>query len=475
VAGADYLLGPPEFHERFAGRYFGTYRALVKRNDDPRQLGRVKVYCSSVYGSDLSPWAFPCMPMGSSIDGGSFWVPPVDSLVWIEFEQGYPTHPIYKGGFWTEVSRGRPSDGSPIEESDDHQDNANPVPGHSQGLPDGSDLDGSLRGQEGVPRSNFQGTYPKVRVLRTESGHVLEFDDTTGQERIQIAHRSGSFIEMLPDGSINIVSAGRVHQYGVSRSNHVAGNERNVTQGSRVEDIDGDWIVNVGGAYRVNYTRGGEVQVPGMTEVVSGDKAYDISGSLQIEVLNNIGMTAGGHVSIAAMGDFNASVGGKGQWSFSNALNQDQTEETLSILAQNGRLVLRNTDLSGLLSNVGLEMQALGSPLLSPTPRVSELGPFVRLGDLSLPMGPVGALRTQEPMVMGMTLTGYLQALQSFLSAWLTDYLAHAHPWFSPSYTAAVQAGILPAQLAGLASTYLAPAGAQLHPAIVSDLCWLSK
>ena len=36
------------------------------------------------------------------------------------------------------------------------------------------------------------------KVFETESGHVQEFDDTPGQERIHTYHRSGTFHEVDP-------------------------------------------------------------------------------------------------------------------------------------------------------------------------------------------------------------------------------------------------------------------------------------
>lgn len=51
------------------------------------------------------------------------------------------------------------------------------------------------------PKSTYNTKYPYNNVLETKSGHVLEFDDTLGHERININHRSGSFIEFNPDGS----------------------------------------------------------------------------------------------------------------------------------------------------------------------------------------------------------------------------------------------------------------------------------
>lgn len=43
--------------------------------------------------------------------------------------------------------------------------------------------------------------YPFNHVLETESGHVLEMDDTPASERLHMYHRSGTRLEVLPDGS----------------------------------------------------------------------------------------------------------------------------------------------------------------------------------------------------------------------------------------------------------------------------------
>jgi len=43
--------------------------------------------------------------------------------------------------------------------------------------------------------------YPFNHVYETESGHIMEFDDTNGGERIKIAHRLGTSEEIIEDGS----------------------------------------------------------------------------------------------------------------------------------------------------------------------------------------------------------------------------------------------------------------------------------
>jgi len=51
------------------------------------------------------------------------------------------------------------------------------------------------------PETPYNAVYPYNRVMETESGHVLEFDDTPGAERIHIYHRSGTYEEVHPDGT----------------------------------------------------------------------------------------------------------------------------------------------------------------------------------------------------------------------------------------------------------------------------------
>lgn len=50
------------------------------------------------------------------------------------------------------------------------------------------------------PIPPYQTKYPFNHVYESESGHLLEFDDTPGFERIQLIHRSGTFDEIHPNG-----------------------------------------------------------------------------------------------------------------------------------------------------------------------------------------------------------------------------------------------------------------------------------
>ena len=79
-------------------RYFGKYRGTVSDNNDSSSLGRLKVKVPAVLGS-VELWAMPCVPYAGA-QVGFFALPPNNSGVWVEFEGGDPSFPIWSGCFW---------------------------------------------------------------------------------------------------------------------------------------------------------------------------------------------------------------------------------------------------------------------------------------------------------------------------------------------------------------------------------------
>ena len=60
---------------------------------------------------------------------------------------------------------------------------------------------GAVDDLTGEPKSPANPKYPFNHVRETESGHIQEFDDTPGFERIHEYHRAGTFYEIHPDGT----------------------------------------------------------------------------------------------------------------------------------------------------------------------------------------------------------------------------------------------------------------------------------
>jgi type VI secretion system (T6SS) baseplate-like injector VgrG len=85
--------------ERQTDRFYGKYRGLVAVNVDPLGQGRLKAVVPEVLGVIPSSWALPCTPYAGAMVG-FFAVPMVGSGVWIEFEAGDVSRPVWSGCWW---------------------------------------------------------------------------------------------------------------------------------------------------------------------------------------------------------------------------------------------------------------------------------------------------------------------------------------------------------------------------------------
>lgn len=93
------------------------------------------------------------------------------------------------------------------------------------------------------PDTSYNAVYPFNNALESESGHALELDDTPSAERVQLSHRSGSYIEMRPDGS-------RVDKITKDRYQIVAGEDNLFISGNCTITVEGDLHFIAGGAIR---------------------------------------------------------------------------------------------------------------------------------------------------------------------------------------------------------------------------------
>jgi hypothetical protein len=89
------------------------------------------------------------------------------------------------------------------------------------------------------PSTPYNAEYPKNKVLETESGHIEEFDDTPGFERIHRYHKSGTFEEIHPDGS-------KVTKVIGSSYSIVAGNNKVLIKTNNSTNIEKDGNIKIG-------------------------------------------------------------------------------------------------------------------------------------------------------------------------------------------------------------------------------------
>ena len=154
------------------------------------------------------------------------------------------------------------------------------------------------------PPSKFAPVYPYNKVRETESGHVVEYDDTPGAERIMVWHRSGSFIEVLPDGSV-------VQKTANDQINVVQKNSNSYTKGSQTITI------NKGLKVYVNKAKTGEgldIQVGSGSNlnlvVDGGDVNAKITGKISIDASGDVDAKSGGNIFVEASGNTEIKSGG---------------------------------------------------------------------------------------------------------------------------------------------------------------------
>jgi uncharacterized protein involved in type VI secretion and phage assembly len=85
--------------ESMRSRFFGKYRGIVTNVEDPEKLGRIVAQVPEVLQEMPSPWALPATPFAGP-GHGLVLIPEVGDGVWIEFEAGDPSRPIWTGGWW---------------------------------------------------------------------------------------------------------------------------------------------------------------------------------------------------------------------------------------------------------------------------------------------------------------------------------------------------------------------------------------
>ena len=174
--------------DQFVGGQFDWFIGVVEDTNDPKKLNRVKVRCFGYHTDDLSevkvedlPFATVMMPSTS---------PSVEGIG--------QNHQLLSGSWVVGFFRDGPSAQDPI------------ILGSIMSFTE-EKIDTSL---------GFQGTYGNKegtsdvptevdsananQVTKTVGGHLIELDNTPGEERINVKHKSGTTLLIDKDGGVHV-------------------------------------------------------------------------------------------------------------------------------------------------------------------------------------------------------------------------------------------------------------------------------
>lgn len=209
-------------------KFYGKYRGFVADNRDPERRARLRVRVPSVLGEETTGWALPALAFGGLPDQGWFCVPELDAQLWVEFEEGEVSRPIWTGTFWQQ------SGDAPAEAA----------------LED-----------------------PTTRIFKTGKQHILQFDDADDNERILLMHPKQASLEIDKNGTIILTDAKGSTIVMDADANELKIDDANgntlimSSAGTTIEDANGNRIEMAAAGVTV---KGTQIVVEGDTVMVGG-------------------------------------------------------------------------------------------------------------------------------------------------------------------------------------------------------------
>ena len=323
----------------FMGRDgFIWFAGVVEDRQDPLKLGRCRVRCLGYHTEDKNvlptsdlPWAHPLLPITSSGISGIGQTPlgllegswvigffrDADTKQDAVILGSLPGKPISTGAVNAAEGLGF-SDPNGVypryaAESDVNRLARNDADNQSitlearktiraasyTNIPTGNiidvkdgvvEVDASAGDVWSLPENTYSTTYPYGHVYESESGHILEFDDTPDKERILLYHHSGTETEITAEGTKNEVNKDSTHT---------------ITEKDSKVYIKGNSDITINGRHKIMLNADGQ----------SGNN-YDIQvgggANVNIQVSQgNINMAAlDGDINMFANNNMNVRVGG---------------------------------------------------------------------------------------------------------------------------------------------------------------------
>ena len=293
---------------------FHWWMGVVEDRMDPLYLGRCRVRILGFHNKDKTilpiadlPWATPIQPITSAAVSGVGTAPvgPVEGT-WIVgfFADGDDCQQPVMLGTFAGIPQSDYEQKIPSNHGFRDPNKKYPLPAlldepdtnrlaRNQGITetivqkkkDARDegIDIAFSGTWDQPKIPYGAKYPFNHVTYTESGHVIELDDTPSAERLHVYHKAGSFVEIDRAGSM------------VRR---IVGNDYQIIDCNEYIHIRGKANVTVDGSCNIYVKNDCNLQVDGNL------KAH-AHGNIEMKAGKKMMLTAKENIEIKTAGDFN--------------------------------------------------------------------------------------------------------------------------------------------------------------------------
>ena len=143
--------------------------------------------------------------------------------------------------------------------------------------------------------------YPFNHVFESESGHITELDDTPGGERTYRQHSSGTYEEVVANGSKTVKVIGDNFEMIVGNSNVYIGGNVNLTVGGDVRHlVKGNYHLEVEGNYTQKIHKNMRTKIGAgfiggnLEEEIKGTHSFNISEAVKGRIGKDVNVTTEG-------------------------------------------------------------------------------------------------------------------------------------------------------------------------------------
>lgn len=256
------------------------YKGVIEDNDDPLQIGRYRVRILGLHSEILEEVPVASLP----------WAHTVNPLVF-GFSSGTGLFSIGVKGTWVWIML------------DNNDSNAPVIIGAIAGVSSTPNLKYGFRDPDGdypkvIGESDFFRIQPKYLdndIIRTKCGHLIELDNSDGDERIHIMHTTGSELSIDSKGNINIISVKDMGEV-------ITENYSMQTQNGNVTiNVNGNTTINTQGDTSISSNANTTIMTSAETKIATkGDTLISCQSNIHVMAEGDIVMDSNSNVFVTA-------------------------------------------------------------------------------------------------------------------------------------------------------------------------------